>query len=85
MIVNIRSMPSHSSELVFSVPPFGCAVYGAPRLKNHRGVRVWWVSSHVVVSPGFAGGDVTDYAGASPPFNGSGIGQPTVRWSGIGY
>lgn len=27
------------------------------------------VSAHVVVSPGFAGGDVTDYAGASPPFN----------------
>ncbi len=30
---------------------------------------MWWVSARVVVSPGFAAGDVTDSAGASPPLD----------------
>jgi hypothetical protein len=40
MIANVHAVPSQSSGLAFSVPPFGCAAQGAPRLRNHSGVAL---------------------------------------------
>jgi hypothetical protein len=51
--------------------------------ESPRGEGVWWSARAWLCRRVFAGGDVTDYAGASPQFDGLGLGPG--GGAGIGY